>query len=51
MSDTPSGPSLPTPDVSPDLAEYIRGMVSQWPPLTPDQVTTLRALFDPVTLA
>lgn len=30
------------------MAEYIRTMVDRWPPLTPEQVADLRALFDPV---
>jgi hypothetical protein len=41
---------MPTPEPDPVLAAYIRDMVSHWPPLSAEQIGTLRALFDPVTL-
>lgn len=33
------------------LAEYIKKKVDQDPPLTPEQIETLRGLFDPIPLA
>lgn len=41
---------MPTPPPDDALAAYIRDMVSQWPPLSAEQIGTLRTLFDPVAL-